>query len=419
MFNPNKTVFILGAGASWHYGYPTGEELVKKVTAKARLAANHFATVLNSPANGVVIRPQYIMRNSPDPVPANGLTGMRAEWQAAIDECNDLVSRLTSVDPLVIDYFLGQNPHLGDIGKFCIAWVLLECEAVFLKHSFNNNRRELLLRTSEKSDRDKASSLQHLLHYSDNWYRFVLHKLVTGCPDAESLLANNVTFITFNYDVSLEFQLFRGLSAIAQFAGGDTVRQFFNGNRFIHTYGKVRDDAIAQPSFFDLDLLGGLTFSPKPQPGPPKLWDDTKALLDTIYEASKGIRTIAPHEKTVAPAVKSAQRAVADANCVYILGYGFDENNNRLLKLPDSLALPKTHKTVMFTNFGDHNLVNKKASRLFFGSPERLLSDKPAIAGAPTGMDDYLCEKSIRNVYDALAVDFDSPEEHLLATTPF
>jgi hypothetical protein len=25
------TVFILGAGASWHYGYPTGEDLVKMV----------------------------------------------------------------------------------------------------------------------------------------------------------------------------------------------------------------------------------------------------------------------------------------------------------------------------------------------------------------------------------------------------
>jgi hypothetical protein len=26
-----KTVFILGAGASCHYGFPTGEELVKRV----------------------------------------------------------------------------------------------------------------------------------------------------------------------------------------------------------------------------------------------------------------------------------------------------------------------------------------------------------------------------------------------------
>jgi hypothetical protein len=320
---------------------------------------------------------------------------------------------------LVIDYFLGQNPHLGEIGKFCITWVLLECEAVFLKYGINNNRRELLLRTSDRADREKASSVQHLSHYDDNWYRFLIHKLVTGCPDAQSLLNNKVTFVTFNYDVSLEFQLFQGLSAIAQFAQGNTVRQFFDGSRFIHIYGKMREDATAPPPPFDLDLLGGMTLgAPKAQPGPPQLWNAANTLFDTVYEASKGIRTIAPHEKTVGPAVESARRAIADANCVYILGYGFDENNSNLLKLPDSLALTKTHKTAMFTNFGDHNLVNKKASRLFFGSPERLLSDKPAILGAPSGTGDFLCEKSVRNVYDALAVDFDSPEEHLLATTP-
>jgi hypothetical protein len=34
----NKTVFLLGAGASWHYGYPTGEELVRKVIERAKIA---------------------------------------------------------------------------------------------------------------------------------------------------------------------------------------------------------------------------------------------------------------------------------------------------------------------------------------------------------------------------------------------
>ena len=38
-----KTVFILGAGASWHYGYPTGEDLVRKVIG----AANRLAEVFN------------------------------------------------------------------------------------------------------------------------------------------------------------------------------------------------------------------------------------------------------------------------------------------------------------------------------------------------------------------------------------
>jgi hypothetical protein len=120
MFEHNQTVFILGAGASWHYGYPTGEELVRRVIAKARLAQNYFNTVLNSPANGIPVRPNFISRKSLNPLP-NGLKDMRKEWTTAIGECQNLIDRLTTVDPLVIDYFLGQNPDLIDIGRLCIA----------------------------------------------------------------------------------------------------------------------------------------------------------------------------------------------------------------------------------------------------------------------------------------------------------
>jgi hypothetical protein len=411
MFDANKTVFILGAGASWHYGYPTGEELTKKVVAKARMAANYFDTVLKSPANGVVHRPNYIKRKSSDPVP-DGLTGMREEWSIAIHECNDLIKRLTTVDPLVIDYFLGQNRHLGDIGCFLIAWVLLECESLFLRHRGNLNRREMLLRSSTQVERARGLGPNlDLKQFSDNWYRFLIHKLVTGCDNPEALLANKVTFVTFNYDISLEYQLFKALSAIEYFSKDNLVEKFFEGNRIIHVYGKIREEASTEPLHLNLDLFGGGI----PQPGPPDLWTETKALFDTVYSASQQIRTMAPHEKIMDSAVEDARRAIADANCVYILGYGFDEHNSRLLDLPSSLDLEKTHKTVMFTNFENYNLVNKKASRVFFGRPDRLLAEKPAIMGGET--DGYLCEKSVRNVYDALAFDFDSPEEHLLSTT--
>jgi hypothetical protein len=32
----SPAVFILGAGASWHYGYPTGEYLMKKIIDKGK-----------------------------------------------------------------------------------------------------------------------------------------------------------------------------------------------------------------------------------------------------------------------------------------------------------------------------------------------------------------------------------------------
>ena len=70
----------------------------------------------------------------------------------------------------------------------------------------------------------------------------------------------------------------------------------------------------------------------------------------------------------------------------------------------------------MFTNFGNYNVVNKNASRVFFGSRDRILSNMPDVTGGET--DGFLCKRSIHNVYDALAQDFDSPEEHLLSATP-
>ena len=121
MFDTNRTVFILGAGASWHYGYPTGEDLVKRVIQKAEIARKYFDTILKSSANDIVHRPNFIKRHSPNDPPTDGLIGMKTEWEAAVGECTDLIDRLKTVDPLVIDYFLGQNPHLEDIGKFCVA----------------------------------------------------------------------------------------------------------------------------------------------------------------------------------------------------------------------------------------------------------------------------------------------------------
>jgi hypothetical protein len=98
-----------------------------------------------------------------------------------------------------------------------------------------------------------------------------------------------------------------------------------------------------------------------------------------------------------------------NASCVYILGYGFDENNSRLLNLYDSLHIGKVQgKTILFTNFNDHNLVNKKASRVITGSPRAMLAGAPEITTTELNSS---CEKSRRTVYDALAFDFDSPEE--------
>jgi hypothetical protein len=107
-----------------------------------------------------------------------------------MDEANDLAERLKAVDPLVIDYLIGHNRHIEDIGKLCIAWEILE-------------------RETNPADRSPLTQ--------NNWCRFIVHKLVYGCLDGAALLSNKVNFVTFNYDLSLEHRLRRGLSSLRQF----------------------------------------------------------------------------------------------------------------------------------------------------------------------------------------------------------
>jgi hypothetical protein len=70
-----KTVFILGAGASWHYGYPTGEELVRMVIQRAEMAKTFFS---HSLAKTNVQLPNYIKKKLPEKPTA---TDQRQAWQ--------------------------------------------------------------------------------------------------------------------------------------------------------------------------------------------------------------------------------------------------------------------------------------------------------------------------------------------------
>jgi hypothetical protein len=397
-----KTVIILGAGASWHYSYPTGEELVKQVIRKATTASEYFTSYLNNSSAPLANRPRIVSGDNPA-VPEDGHTGLQKQWTTATNKFQDLIERLKATDPLVIDYFIDQNRHLEDVAKLCIAWVIMEREFVSLQYGGNENRREI----------------DGLAGYSspanDNWYRFLLHKLTSGCPDGEAILKNNnITFVTFNYDVSIEIALFRGLGHLDRFA--NYAEKFITENdRIIHVYGRLRKDPpwqltdINWEAFGQVSLASGYALA---QGVPPQFWNDVKRLLDHAYEASQGLQTIAP-DKALAESgsipdhIQKARKAIADAECVYILGYGFDELNSKLLQLPGHLNLVRSSKTVMFTNYRNSGVVNKNAARLFSIQPNELLME----GGCLIPLRDSLCEKSVKDVYGALALDFDSPEE--------
>jgi hypothetical protein len=364
----NSTVFILGAGASWHYGYPTGEELVKKVIQKASIAA-HFCQHSRAISTQ---RPNYLSEGQ----------GVNPQWPVlwdkARDDCEKLKAGLEQVKPLVIDYYLGWNPDLQSIGRLLIAWVILECEHFSQKTNINRGPTE---------------------QGRDDWCRFIIHQIAINCKDSEDLRLNKVSFVTFNYDVSLEHALCDGLKHIQMFREND-VAAFLGGSRITHVYGKIRDvTAVAAGIVWDAQ-----------NENPTDLRDAQlinyqvrmKELLDAAYAASKGLRVIDPDDKgTNDTEIMIARTVIANVSRIFILGYGFYENNSDRLNLRETLRhdVRLANKRIAFTNYQDINQINKRASKLFYGARQFFPPGGPAI------QDRY--EKSIRNTYDALAMDFD------------
>lgn len=364
MFEDQKsTVFILGAGASWHYGYPTGEKLVKLVARKAGTLSRYYEHSLKV---GNPSQPKFLNKSG----------SVQAQWQKALNECDGLRKGLVEANPLVIDYFLGLNPGFQDVGKLLIAWAILECEHESRKAKRNINRN-------------------HTTAVEDDWCRFITHQLGMGCEESTDLLRNKVSFVTFNYDTSLETRLRVGLRHIQIFEPA-VVEQFLSGSRITHVYGHLQTLSEQIWSIWDVQNENSESLNEFN-------WGNYHSrfslLLDEIHKASTDLRVIDPHNKGAdGQNIQIAQGQISDARRVFILGYGFDESNNRRLALSEALRRPK--KPVSFTNFGDNNNVNKRASKLLMNDENQFRPDGPSLVAG-------FYERSTQNVYDALARDFD------------
>jgi hypothetical protein len=392
----NSTVFVLGAGASWHYGYPTGERLVESVISMAERFA-HFCRLRLWSGQVIQLVPEYVENKRIDP--RKGIAGFREAWEETQSECVTLIERLKAVRPLLIDHFLAWNESLRPIGKLMIAAVILECEAEWFREGGNHNRQSA-----------KALKIDYS-QYPDDWHRFIIHKLVYGCRKSTDLFLNDVHFVTFNYDASLEYHLHNALRAISLLEESD-VDKFLLDDRIIHVYGSVHRGIPSQADLVDPNAVKNLG---RPFGLPVDFQRDflpPQEFLDRCLAASDNLRTIDPHDKEEnRTLLDGARKWIAGASVIYILGYGFDENNNRRIGLTSSV-MTSGERSVMFTNFGDVNAVNKRASRGMLGSHENFLRE--TTIGHPNRR--YF-EKSVRNVYEALEKDFETLEGDAIAST--
>jgi len=254
-----KTVFVLGAGLSLDYGFPTGYNLRNKIT-----------NLLN-------------WNNAVTPIPERIkiLKGMGFSEE----EIEMVRGQLEDGGFDTIDEFLlaRKNERLRQLGKIGIAMALIEYE--------NPNK------------------FKHL-SADTCFYRYLFKKMVENTT-IENFAENSVSFVTYNYDRSLEFFLWNTLFNRYEVRLKEIEDKIMKKIKIIHVHGKLGDMHWQNPTSRDY----------KPQ------LDDVNLIL-----ASNGIINFDDIGEDH-PNYMSARNEIKNADNVVFVGFGFHTLNlSRLVK---------------------------------------------------------------------------------------
>jgi len=260
-----KTVFILGAGASCPYGFPSGSELREQIIS---VYVSDFEAYLNARARVKVLIPQELSKAK---------------------EFTDKFRKSTKS----IDLFLALNPEFKETGKRAIIFRILRAE-------------------KQSHFREQSK------HKDQDWYTLLFECMTKGFvkkDDYSRFCENDVSFITFNYDRSLEHFLYDSLLNSFVGIGGDKIAEQLNRIKVIHVFGKVA----------------------------PLEWQDRNGVeyrqeINSVNadELIKNLRTI--YEGMENPELKEAKDLIGKAKSIYFLGFGYAKENLDVLGIPEILS---------------------------------------------------------------------------------
>lgn len=271
------TVFVLGAGASKPYEYPTGSDLRKGIL-------EYFESDFNRVFPGDDIIPK---------------------WGVHVSHARDEVGRFlktfagsTGATLPSIDIFLARQSKdewFNRLGRLAIILRILTAEG-------GHAQRE--------RSRERAMG-------EETWCDFLLGKLWDGLITPEHFKSRfhenkNVTIITFNYDRLLEYFLFNSLDKNFCGNGSGTVKEQLGHIKIVHVFGQIAPLPWQDPE-------AGIEYGPK------------IGCVD-VLRLSENLKIIYDGYKN--PELEKAREKIAEASRIFFLGFGYAQENLKILDLP-------------------------------------------------------------------------------------
>jgi len=209
------------------------------------------------------------------------------------DKINDFGKALLGAQPASIDTFLEHRLDFEKIGKEAIAGSLLpfECWSGFDKMLLNNHK---------------------------NWYRYLFNRLNTSFETFDN---NNLSVITFNYDRSFEHYLFTVLKNTYNKSDEECAEKL-KSIPVVHVHGSL-GSLTWQESSLRLVRYG--------------VWSDERNRGLAVGRGGENIIIVHEANKETSEFQK-AHELLSQADCVYFLGFGFNKDNARRLKIDTILS---------------------------------------------------------------------------------
>lgn len=290
----DKTVLILGAGASRPYGYPLMDDLRDDIIDNFE---EHYVQYIRKHEEESVGRPA-------DSSTTNDITNI------AGDRARAFIKKFDG-SKLMIDEFLAEddNKDFRRIGKFAIV-----CSIVAFENESFNDRKKL------KQEGD--------------WYRSFYRQLFNALKPGQrhQLWDHKFSVVTFNYDRSFEYYIWDSL--VNAFRGHTkSIEEKLNNIDIVHVYGQL----LKLPWQHN-----------KPWEKDPGYYDYKKIdSYDEIERCAKNIDIMHSSRKNSKRVIK-ARDLISKAKKLIFLGFGFDNFNMTTLGFPPIL---KTSHDIFWTQY--------------------------------------------------------------------
>lgn len=277
----DETVFILGAGASIPFGFPSGKTLVDRIIKGSHDDHSDFG--------------QLFPRN------------LRLEFSKALD-----LSFAPSIDD-----FLEKQPKFMEVGKAAI------CSQLII-----NEQPDFITRKTK-----------------GNWY-----DLIWGCMLAKKTDygKNKISFITFNYDRSLEFFFKRSLINYFDVSKKEASKLLEN-IPIIHVHGTLGEFTEGQPNYRDYN---------------PNL---TKQIIQTSAKMIHLFHDSSPNAKDVKT---KAKQLFNKAKSICLLGFGYHPVNIERIRVDEFI-----YKASMFGSTYGMGEAEMRAVRSMLGGDRITLGE--------------------------------------------